>query len=128
MKLLGIDYGRKKIGLAVGDSESKFAEPLSVIKFENEDQAVLKIGQYAKVEKVEKIIIGISEGKMGKESKAFGKELESRLGIPVVYQDETLTSKDAQSLSIEAGINRKKRKKMEDAFSAAILLQRYLEG
>jgi putative Holliday junction resolvase len=127
MKLLGIDYGRRKIGLAVGDSESKFAEPLSVIRFENEDQAVLKIGQLAKIEKVEKVVLGVSEGKMGEETKLFGKEVEKNLGVPVVFQDETLTTQDALNLSIEAGINRKKRKSLEDAYAACIILQYYLE-
>ncbi len=128
MKILGVDYGRKNIGLAVGDPESKFAEPLSVLKFEKVEKVVAKIKQLAAIEKVEKVVVGISEGKMAEEAKEFGEKLRTELRTPVVFQDETLTTHDAQELSIAAQIKRTKRKKMEDAYSAAIILQQLLEN
>ena len=128
MKLLGIDYGRKKTGLAVGDTDSKFAEPLIVIKSENKRELIKKISQYAKVERVGKIVLGISEGKMAEETKKFGREIRVEIELPVVYSDETLTTHEAQRLSLESGVKRKKRKDMEDAFAAALMLQNYLES
>lgn len=126
MKLLGIDYGRKKIGLAVSDGV--IAEPLKVIRGENEEDLLRKVERVGKVELVEKVIIGVSEGRMGEETREFGRRLEKELKIPVVFQDETLSTQSAQELSIEANIKRKKRKEMEDAYSATVILQSYLEA
>ncbi|MBU0570277.1 Holliday junction resolvase RuvX [Patescibacteria group bacterium] len=114
----------KKIGLAL--AEGSLAEPYGVVRFKSEE-AIEKVEQVVKVEQVEQVVLGISEGKMGEESKRFGKKLEEKLKIPVIFQDETLTTHDAQKLSIEAGMRRKKRKKLEDAFSATLILQKYLD-
>jgi putative Holliday junction resolvase len=128
MKLLGIDYGRRKIGLALGDTDTKFAEPLIVIRFESEDELLKKVGRVIQEEQVKEIVMGVSEGMMAQETKEFGKTLAAKLGTPIIYQDETLTTHEAQSLSIKAGINRKKRKLMEDAYSATLILQAYLDN
>jgi len=126
MKYLGIDYGRSKIGLAV--SEGVIAEPLKVIRYKDEEELIRKVEQVLKVELVEKVVVGISEGEMAKETKEFGKRLENKLKTPVVFQDETLSTQSAQELSISANIKRKKRKEMEDAYSAAVILQSYLDA
>jgi putative holliday junction resolvase len=126
MKTLGIDYGKKKIGLAV--SEGVLAEPLKVIGCENLEEGLGKVIQVVRAEKAKRIVLGISEGKMAEETKKFGKMLQDKLGIPVEFQDETLTTHEAQELSIEAGIKRKKRKSMEDAYSATLILQDYLDS
>lgn len=126
MKILGVDYGRRKIGLAI--SEGKLAEPLRVILIDSFENAARKVIEVIKVEKVEKAIVGVSEGKMGEESKKFSLSLGSSLSIPVETSDEALTSQDAQRLSIEAGLPRKKRHGMEDAYAAAIMLQNYLDS
>jgi putative Holliday junction resolvase len=65
---------------------------------------------------------------MAQESEEFGKRLESEIKIPIVFQDETLSTKTAQELSINANIKKGKRKAMEDAFSAAVILQEYIES
>ena len=125
MQLLGIDYGRKKIGVAL--SGGKLAEPFEVLRVKSIDEGVEKVGEIVKEKKVEKIVVGVSEGEMGEEAKAFGEKVGYLTKRPVVYQDETLSTVDAQELSIKAGIKRKKRKKMEDAYSAAVILQSYLD-
>ncbi|KKT32959.1 MAG: RNase H-like protein ribonuclease, partial [Candidatus Woesebacteria bacterium GW2011_GWB1_44_11b] len=79
-------------------------------------------------EKVERVVIGVSEGQMARESLDFAKMVEEKLQLVVDVEDETLTSRDAQRLSIEAGIKRKKRRNMEDAYSAALMLQKYLDN
>lgn len=127
MRILGIDYGRKKIGLAIGDTDIKFAEPLQVLRFSNLEEGLIKVSQVCKVSMASKIVIGLSEGKSGEETKEFGHKLQKELQIPINYHDETLSTADAQKLSIEAGIKRKKRKDFEDAFAAALMLQNYLE-
>lgn len=112
MRILGIDYGRKKIGLAI--SEGGLAEPWKVIRPD-------EIEKILKDEKFEKIVVGISEGEMAEESKEFAETIGAETF------DETLTSRDAQKLSMEAGIKRKKRKIMEDAYAASIILQNYID-
>ncbi|MFC1710444.1 Holliday junction resolvase RuvX [Patescibacteria group bacterium] len=125
MPILGLDYGRKKIGVAL--ATSMLAEAYDVIRYESVNEAIEKIERVAKKEKVKKVVVGVSEGKMAKESRNFGLHLEKELGIKVIFQDETMTTKDAERLSIEAGIQRKKRKKFEDAYAAALILQNFLE-
>ena len=120
MKTLGIDYGKSKIGLAIGIGS--FAEPLKVIRVESFPDAVHKIKNEIKTEMPDRIVVGISEGDMGEESRKFANELGA------TTFDETLTSKDAQKLSIEAGISRKKRHQMEDAYAASLMLQNYLDS
>jgi len=120
MKTLGIDYGRSKIGVAIGIGS--FAEPLKVIHADSFSDAIQKLEKEIETEKPDKIIVGISEGEMAEESKKFAEKLGA------VTFDETLTSKDAQKLSIEAGINRTKRHQMEDAYAASIILQNYLDS
>lgn len=118
-KILGIDYGRSKVGLSI--AEGPLSEPLRVIRYKNIDALISEIKDFIKKEGIEKVVVGVSEGEMGEESKEFAKKFNAETF------DETLTSKDAQVLSREAGINRKKRHEMEDAYAAAIMLQNYLD-
>lgn len=124
--MLGVDYGKRKIGLAITDGV--LAEPHKVIKVRNQGEAVKKVVKAIQVEQVGQVVIGISEGEMAKETREFGKKLEEELGAPVVYQDETLTTQEAQELSQKAGIRRKKRRALEDAYSATLILQSYLDS
>ncbi len=125
MRLLGVDYGRRKIGLAISDGV--IAEPLRVIRVEGADDGIKEVSNIAKKLDVSKVIIGISEGEMAQETKEFGRILENIIKIQVVFQDETLSTFTAQQLSISANIKRKKRKAMEDAYSASLILQSYID-
>lgn len=125
MRILGIDYGRKKVGLAW--SEGKLAEPLAVVGGENPEDLISKIKKVAQEKSAQAIVFGISENKMAVETKVFAKKLKEVVILPLYYQDETLTSREAQRLAINAGVGREKRKAMEDAYAAALMLQSYLE-
>jgi putative Holliday junction resolvase len=125
MRLLGIDYGRKKIGLAI--AEGPMAEPYGVIRYKDIKILSAKVRKIVEEKRIQKIVIGISEGEMAKEVKNFGQKLKREVGIAVVFQDETLSTRDAQQLSIKAGIKREKRKRLEDAYSATLILQAYLD-
>lgn len=127
MKTLGIDYGRSKIGIAIG--VNSFAEPLKVIRYKDIKILSEEIKNIVKIEKIDKVIIGISEGAMAEEIKDFVSAIRyCLLSIRCEVYDETLTSKDAQRLSMEAGVHQKKRRLMEDAYAAAIMLQNYLDS
>ena len=125
MKILGIDYGRKKIGVAIGDTTTKLAEPLQVWSISN---IKYQISKTIRDNFVEKIIIGLPNGKLDEKIKRFGGDLEKQIGVKVEFFDETLTTQDAQQLLIISGRKRKLRKEKEDAVAAAIMLQYYLEG
>ena len=113
MKILGIDYGRSKIGLAT--TEGSLAEPWKVVK-------TSELKKVLENESFDKIIVGVSRGAMAEEQKGFAKSLGAETF------DETLTTKEAQRLSLEAGLPRKKRRGMEDAFAATLMLQSYLDN
>ena len=125
MTILGIDYGESKLGIAI--SSGKLAAPLKVIKYQTQLQALLQIQEIIKKNMVVRAVFGLSSGKIAEDTKEFADIFNKTFHIPVEFEDETLTTKDAQRLAIEAGINRTKRKDMEDAFSATLILQSYLD-
>ena len=123
MRLLGIDFGLKKIGLAM--SEGGIMDPLLVI--ENSKEAFQKISSLCQEHEIEQIVVGLPKGKLVPQIKEFGEKLASLIKLPVVFQDETLTSKLAIAKMIEAGKGRMARREKEDAIAAALILQDYLE-
>ena len=119
MKILGIDYGRSKVGLATADGP--LAEPWKVIKYTDIKILEEDVKKIVKKEGIEKVVVGISEGEMGEESKKFAER------IGATTYDETLSTKEAQLRSMEAKIPQKKRREMEDAYAAAVVLQNFLD-
>lgn len=126
MKYLGIDYGKRKIGLA--KSEGNLASPLKVVEISSLKDALNKVSQVVVREGSEKIIVGLSEsGESRKITKAFIQELAKTLkGVEIVEVAETLSSSQAQSEMVRLGVGKNKRQQ-EDAFSAAIILQNFLD-
>jgi putative Holliday junction resolvase len=123
MRILGVDFGIAKIGLAIADNG--LAQPLKVIK--NHQATLDKIKRIIEKEKIERIVVGVSEGKVGQKARKYGRKLEKTTGLKVFFQDETLTTKEAIAKMIEAGKRKKYRQEKEDAFAAAIILQTYLD-
>ena len=123
MKLLGIDYGSKRVGIAVADTEANIAFPKGV--FPNDKFLFGEIKKLCEGYGTEKIILGESKDFKGKDNKImedirmFKKMLESDLKIEVVYEPEYMTSTEALHLQEDT--------KMLDASAAAIILQSYLE-
>ncbi len=126
MKLLGIDYGRRKIGLAV--ASGRLSEPFQVIRYKDYDKMIAHIERIIEKQKIEKIVVGMSENEMGEEIKKFALILGSNTSVPIDFSDETLSSHDAIEMSVASGMGRKKRKEMEDAFAASIMLQNYIDS
>ena len=122
---MGIDFGRAKIGLAV--SEGLLAEPYSVVRYEDEKELLEKIKVLVDKEKIDKVVVGVSEGKSAEEATSFGEKLRE-MGLEIAFFDETLSTVSAQELSREAGMKRKKRKALEDAFAASVMLQSFLDS
>jgi putative Holliday junction resolvase len=123
MKILGVDYGLAKIGLAVTDDD--LVQPLGVIQ--NDQGSLAKIKRLLKEQEIERVVVGISQGKIGQKAKEYGRKIAQNGKIKVAFQDETLTTKEAIGKMIEVGKKKKYRQEKEDAFAAAIILQAYLE-
>lgn len=123
MKYLGIDFGLRKIGLAV--SEGELVSPWQIIEVKSSPDALEKISRIIKKDNFDKIVVGLPEGKIGRHVSGFVNALKKR-GFDVETASEILSSKKALQAMIEAGIRQKKRR-FEDAYSAAGILQNYLD-
>ncbi len=121
MKYLGVDFGLKRVGLAV--SEGELASPFKVIEGTSFADLLEKI----KKETIgfDKVVIGLPEGKMGKIVKKAIKKLRES-GVDIIETDETLSTQKATKQMIELNIPKKKRR-INDAYSAGIILQNYLD-
>ncbi|PIS13474.1 MAG: Holliday junction resolvase RuvX [Candidatus Tagabacteria bacterium CG09_land_8_20_14_0_10_41_14] len=102
MRILGVDYGTKRIGLALSDKTGKFAFPYSVIKFTLPQDVNLEIRKICEENNVKKIVLGKPEGYKGDAGKILGqiekfkKEMEKSIGLPVIYENEVLTTQQAK--------------------------------
>lgn len=123
MRYLGIDWGLKKIGIAV--SEGEIATPLETLQVNGLEDAITKVVGCIEDEIADLIILGAPEGEMGEIVKKVSKRLKSE-GFDVVLSDETLSTQEAKGLMIEMGLSQKDRKE-DNATAAAIILQRYLD-
>lgn len=127
MKYLGIDYGGKRIGLAIGDDETHIAVPFETVEADSLKEAVAAITLLIKEENIEKIVLGLPISMSGKEGgqveivRKFGAVLEKESGIKVEYEDERRSSKAAEGLTKGLHMENK------DAVAAMVILQTYLD-
>lgn len=133
MRRLGLDYGDKRIGVALSDELGITAQGLEVISRRSDEQDLQRIEQLVQEHEVGEIIVGLpknmdgSIGPRGEICMAFAEELRSRLGITVQLWDERLSTVSAERALLEADVSRKKRKQVIDKMAAMIILQNYLE-
>jgi putative Holliday junction resolvase len=123
VKILGIDYGLSKIGLAI--SEGELAQPLMVIQ--NSEKTIGEISKICREYQIERLVIGLPEDNLGERVKEFAGQLLLSTKIIFEFQDETLTTRQALAKMIEAKKKKKIREKQKDAFAAACILEEYLE-
>ncbi len=131
MRYLAIDYGMKRTGLAVCDAGETIASPLAVVQ--GRKDLIQRIQRVVASEGVEAIVLGLplnmdgTEGPQARLVQAFGKELGRQLGIPVHFQDERLSSFEAEQRLQEMDLSRAKKKERLDALAAADILQNFLD-
>lgn len=123
LKVLGVDFGERRIGLAI--AEGRLAEPLAIVEVDDQASAIEGVAKVCQGENVKEIVLGVPDG--SEKVKNFGRALSKKTGLKVVFWDETLTSEEALSKMIEAGRRQKKRRRLDDV-SAAIILQEYLDS
>ena len=137
MRILGLDYGSKTVGVAVSDPMLITAQGVEIIRRESEGKirkTYQRIEELCKEYEVEKIVLGYpknmngTDGERAQKSLEFKEALERRTGIPVIMWDERLTTVSADNVMMESGIRRENRKEYVDEIAAMIILQNYLEA
>ncbi len=131
--MLGIDYGAKRVGVAVADEETRFARPLEVIDVTKQD-AVARVAELVDDLDVSLIVVGKPLSLSGKEGPAvaaqsvFLAELRAAVTVDVREHDERLTTVVADQQMRAAGLKRDAQKQLRDAIAAQVMLQGYLDG
>jgi len=133
-RYLGIDYGSKRIGLAVGDDGTRIASPVETIEAAGGVADVVhRVAAVAEQYQVDAFVIGLpmnmdgTEGEQAKITRQFGDKLAHATGMCVDYFDERLSSASARELLQPADLTRKKRNAREDAVAAQVILQAFLD-
>lgn len=132
-RILGIDYGSVKIGLALSDPLKMISKPFQVIRNKGEE-TIKEIEEIIKQKDVEKIVLGLPLDKDGSDSakteevRKFAHVLSLKFTIPIILWDERYTTCDANSFLKEIGIDYKKSKEVVDKIAASIILKDYLES
>ncbi|GAA5347259.1 Holliday junction resolvase RuvX [Streptococcus uberis] len=133
---MGLDVGSKTVGVAISDPLGFTAQGLEIIPIDEEKNSFgfERLSELVKQYQVDKFVVGLpknmnnTSGPRVEASQAYGKKIEDLFHIPVVYQDERLTTVQAERMLIEqADISRGKRKKVIDKLAAQLILQNYLD-
>lgn len=134
MRVLGIDYGDRHVGLAVSDPLQITAQPLMTYNLAGEEKDRKFFQELARGHEVGLVVIGIpvrmdgSPGSRAKKTRDFGTWLERVLGLPVVFWDERLTTRQAQGVMRDQKVHLKDKQSVENQISASIILAGYLES
>jgi putative holliday junction resolvase len=146
-RILGIDYGRARIGLAIADADVGLARPLDTLQRINRNEDMRRLREIARAHGVKQIVVGLplrldgTRGEMAEEAARFAERVRKQLGVPVEMVDERLTSWEAERLLEEQSgrilrdhpVGAHKRRKLPepkssvDAMAAAVILKEYLE-
>ncbi len=133
-RLLAVDFGSVRIGLAISDPDRKLAFPLEVRRRQGTDADAAFFRALIAREEVAGLVVGLPvhldgrEGTKAREARAFGAWLAAQTGLPVVFYDERFTTVEAESALWQAGLTHKRRKERRDKVAAQILLQAYLDA
>ncbi len=143
-RILAVDYGGARMGLAVADAQARLARPLGILARKNRNEDLRRLREIVREHGVKRIVIGLplrldgSKGEMAAEVERFAERVRKQIGLPVELVDERLTSWEAENLLEEKGggrsrraINSGRKRKKEsaksvDALAAAVILREYL--
>ena len=133
MRYLAIDHGQKRTGLAISDASETLVSPYAVIETTNQQELVRRITEIIRTEEVEAVVLGLplnmddTEGPRAKKVRQFGLVLQTQTDCLIILHDERLSSYEADFLSEELNLTRKKKKKRLDAIAAAAILRSFIE-
>ena len=133
MRIIGMDYGSKTLGISLSDETLLIANPIETIRYNTKEELFEKINKYFTDYEISKIVLGNPlnlDGSVStrcEETMIFKKELEDKYNIEVILEDERLTSKISNNVLINGDMSRKKRKNVVDGVASVIILQSYLD-
>ena len=133
VRILGLDIGTKRIGVAVSDPLGITAQSVAVVECKGSEKDLERIASLVKEYKVTEIVVGVpynmdgSEGPQAQQVRRFMAEITARVGLPVREWDERLSTVAAERVLLEADMSRAKRRKVIDKVAAVIILQGYLD-
>ena len=134
MRILGLDYGSRRIGVAICDELGMTAKGVVTLVRKNREADIETIAELIRRHDVERIVIGYplrldgSEGIQCEKINRFIRRLEMRFTFPIIRWDETLSTKEAEELLRERGIRREKWRGVVDRIAASVILQGYLDA
>ncbi|WP_078036045.1 Holliday junction resolvase RuvX [Oribacterium sp. C9] len=137
MRILGLDYGSKTVGVAITDPMGITVQPLKTIVRDRESalrKTLKEIQKIVEDNDVEKIILGLplnmndTEGERAKCTREFAEKLKLRVSVPIEFEDERLTTMEAAEILDESGVKRCEQKKVIDQVAAQLILEQYLRG
>ncbi len=132
MKVIGIDFGLSKVGLAISDPSGIIALPLKVIRYKNKEDLLSELKDISKEKNVNKFVVGYpismnyKENEMTKIIDIFKQDMEN-MNFEVILEDERLSSEYAKKIMIEQDVKVSRNKEMVDLTAASIILQTYLD-
>jgi putative Holliday junction resolvase len=132
-RILAVDYGRVRLGLAVSDALGLASHPLPALRRGTKDTDLAALRAVLAERDVRRLVVGLplnmngSEGPMAAEARAFGTWLGTATGLPVEYEDERLSTDEAEEFLRSAGLRPSDRKKLRDSVAAAVILRSVLE-
>ena len=135
-RIMGLDYGSKTIGVAISDALGLTAQPLETIERSGENKlrrSLARIAEIVREKDIKKIVVGLPinmDGRSGERAALtleFVEKLKLRVDIPIVMQDERLTTVEADEILDESGVKKQDRKQFIDHIAAGIILKEYME-
>lgn len=135
-RVMGLDYGSKTIGVAISDELGLTAQPFETIERSGENKlrrSLARISEIVKEKNIRKIVVGLPVNMSGENGErvaltlAFVEKLKSRVDVPIIMQDERLTTIEADEILDESGVKKKDRKQFIDQIAAGIILREYME-
>ena len=134
MRILGLDLGKKNIGVAISDEFGWSAQGLTTLTWKNREELLGKLSSIIAEYKAEQIVLGLPrnmDGSLGPQAEStmsFGEKLKANFNLPLTYWDERLSTVAAERTLLEANLSRRKRKKVIDKLAAVHILQGYLDS
>ncbi len=137
MRILGLDYGSKTVGVAMTDALGMTVQPYKTIQRERESklrQTLSEIAEIVEQYRIEKIVMGLplnmddTEGDRAAKTRDFAEKLKLRVAVPIEFTDERLTTMEAEEILDQSGIPRSEQKKVIDQVAAQLILEQYLRG
>lgn len=137
MRILGLDYGSKTVGVAMTDALGMTVQPYKTIQRDRESklrQTLSEIAEIVEQYQIEKIVMGLplnmddTEGDRAAKTRDFAEKLKLRVAVPIEFTDERLTTMEAEGILDQSGIPRSEQKKVIDQVAAQLILEQYLRG